>query len=282
MSALLAAALYGIAWSFAWRSAKAAISPGSPEPTGGGRPPGPDAANLVLGAGLAAHVIALLTGSVAGEGFRFGFAPALSATFLVGIVMLMVERLRSRVDAMRVVVLPATAVAVLLPLFFPGSDFAASRDKPLFMPHLLCGTLAYGVLLLAAFHAGLMRLAERSLHAGGSNASPFARWVEQLPPLLVLERILFRLIGFGFLLLTLTAASGVLFSEQVFGRALTFDHKTVFSLVSWALFGALLLGRRLRGWRGRIALRFTLAGFGLLVLAYVGSRFVLEVVLQRT
>lgn len=282
MSALLAAALYGIAWSFAWRSAFAAIAPGADDRAEGGRPPGPDAANLALAGAVAAHVIALLAGSVAGEGFRFGFAPALSATFLVGIVMLMVERLRSRVDAMRVVVLPATALAVLLPLFFPGSDFAASRDKPLFMPHLLCGTLAYGVLLLAAFHAGLMRFAERSLHAGGANATPFSRWIERLPPLLVLERILFRLIGFGFLLLTLTAISGVLFSEQVFGRALTFDHKTVFSLVSWALFGALLLGRRLRGWRGRIALRFTLTGFGLLVLAYVGSRFVLEVVLQRT
>ncbi|MEN9316095.1 MAG: hypothetical protein RIS35_2488, partial [Pseudomonadota bacterium] len=217
----------------------------------------------------------------AGNGFRFGFAPALSATFLVGIVMLVAERLPARIDAMRLAVLPVTAIAVLLPLFFPGTDFAASRDKPLFMPHLLCGTLAYGVLLLAAFQAGLMRLAERALHAGGASGSGVGRWIEQLPPLLVLERILFRLIGFGFLLLTLTAVSGVLFSEQVFGRALTFDHKTVFSLVSWAVFGVLLIGRRLRGWRGRIALRFTLAGFGLLVLAYVGSRFVLEVVLQR-
>ena len=98
MSALLAAALYGIAWSFAWRSSMAAVAPGSPEPVGGLRPPGPDAANLALAGAVAAHVIALLAGSVAGEGFRFGFAPALSATFLVGIAVCRRGNQRQRRD----------------------------------------------------------------------------------------------------------------------------------------------------------------------------------------
>ncbi len=97
----------------------------------------------------------------------------------------------------------------------------------------------------------------------------------------MLERILFRFIAVGFALLTLTAISGILFSEEVFGRPLRLDHKTVFTLISWALFGVLLIGRRLRGWRGRTALRLTLAGFAVLLLAYVGTRFVLEVILQR-
>ena len=73
----------------------------------------------------------------------------------------------------------------------------------------------------------------------------------------------------------------MLFSEEVFGRPFVADHKTVFSVIAWAVFGVLLIGRRLRGWRGRTALRLTLAGFALLLLAYVGSRFVLEVVLGR-
>jgi len=127
-----------------------------------------------------------------------------------------------------------------------------------------------------------MAVAERALHAGsGAPQGWTARILEDLPPLLALERILFRLIAAGFTFLTLTAATGVFFSEQVFGRPLSFDHKTVFTLVSWCLFGTLLVGRGLRGWRGRTALRFTLAGFALLLLGYVGSRFVLEVLLQR-
>src|SRR6185436_1151122 len=103
-----------------------------------------------------------------------------------------------------------------------------------------------------------------------------------LPPLLTLEQLLFRLIGAAFVLLTLTLATGIAYSETLFGRALRFDHKTVFAVLSWLTFGGLLAGRWLHGWRGRTALRWTLTGFVLLILAYVGSRFVLEVILGRT
>ena len=96
-----------------------------------------------------------------------------------------------------------------------------------------------------------------------------------------MEKLLFRLIAFGFTLLTLTVLSGVVFSEQLFGTPLKWDHKTIFTMLSWLLFGLLLAGRRWQGWRGRTALSFTLAGFAILLLAYVGSRFVLEVVLHR-
>jgi ABC-type uncharacterized transport system permease subunit len=83
-------------------------------------------------------------------------------------------------------------------------------------------------------------------------------------------------------LLTLTLATGVLFSEEIFGKALRFNHKTVFAILSWLIFGGLLVGRWRYGWRGRKALRWTLAGFVALLLAYVGSRFVLEVILGRS
>jgi ABC-type uncharacterized transport system permease subunit len=93
--------------------------------------------------------------------------------------------------------------------------------------------------------------------------------------------LLFRLIGFGFILLTLTVLSGLFFSEELFGKAVKWDHKTIFTLLSWVLFGLLLAGRKWRGWRGKTALSFTLTGFTTLLLAYVGSRFVMEVVLHR-
>jgi ABC-type uncharacterized transport system permease subunit len=112
---------------------------------------------------------------------------------------------------------------------------------------------------------------------GGALVGPFAA----LPPLLVMERLLFRVILAGFAFLTLTLATGIVFSETLFGQAMKFDHKTVFAVASWLIFGALLAGRYLYGWRGRLALRWTLAGFIALLLAYVGSRFVIEVILRR-
>ena len=101
------------------------------------------------------------------------------------------------------------------------------------------------------------------------------------PPLLTLEAMLFRTIGAGFALLTLAVFSGVLFSEELFGKPARFSHKTVFGVISWLIFGALLAGRIFYGWRGRTAVRWTLAGFFALVLAYIGSKFVLEVILGR-
>jgi ABC-type uncharacterized transport system permease subunit len=235
--------------------------------------------------GLALHAGALYGAIVGDAGWHFGFAPILSATAWIGVAVLWIEGLSVRVEALSSVVLPGAAVTVLLPLLFPGLDLSAQAGRPLFLPHLLIGTLAYGVLSMAALHALLMTAAERSLHGagsgGGGSMSPFSRFLEDLPPLLVLERILFRFIWLGFVLLTLTAFSGVLFSEEIFGQPMRFDHKTVFTLIAWAVFGVLLVGRRLWGWRGRTALRLTFGGFALLLLAYVGSRLVLEVILQR-
>ena len=86
---------------------------------------------------------------------------------------------------------------------------------------------------------------------------------------------------FGFVLLTLTLVSGIVFSEQLFHQALRLNHKNVFTIVSWVIFGGLLIGRFKYGWRGKKAIRWTLSGFGILLLAYIGSKFVLEIVLGR-
>ncbi len=117
---------------------------------------------------------------------------------------------------------------------------------------------------------------EKRLHRGIADPGTV-----DLPPLLTLERFLFRFLGLGFVLLTLTVVSGVFFSEEVFGKPLTLNHKTVFSILAWFVFGGLLVGRRRYGWRGRVALRWILTGTTLLFLAYLGSKFVLEVLLSR-
>lgn len=97
---------------------------------------------------------------------------------------------------------------------------------------------------------------------------------------MVMERLLFKVIGLGFILLTLTLVSGMLFSEQIFGKPLHFSHKIIFSIASWLIYGWLLFGRFKYGWRGKTAIRWTLLGFGLLLLSYIGSKFVLEVLLK--
>lgn len=96
-----------------------------------------------------------------------------------------------------------------------------------------------------------------------------------------MEKLLFRVIGLGFVLLTFTLLSGMLFSEEIFGKPAQFNHKTIFSIASWVIYAGLLFGRYRYGWRGMKAIRWTIAGFVLLLLAYVGTRFILQVILGR-
>jgi ABC-type uncharacterized transport system permease subunit len=230
-----------------------------------------------LTAALALHA-AVLLGDMLGETeLRFGFAHALSIMALLAVAFYGVESLFYRLEGMPVLVLPPAALSALMPAFFGGVPMAGKAAAPAFLAHVAIAMGAYAFIAIAAVHAILMAVIERRLHAPGRGAPPGG-----LPPLLTMERLLFQMLAAGFVLLTLTLASGVVFSEEIFGRALRFDHKTVFGLIAWLIFAVLLLGRHAYGWRGRAALNGTFAGFGMLMLAYVGTRFVLEVVLGRT
>jgi ABC-type uncharacterized transport system permease subunit len=229
----------------------------------------------------AAHAALLASAVVDTEGMRFGFAHFLSATLLFTVLVVWAEGFLVPIRGLLVLVLPLAAVAVVLPAIFHGSQIAAASETLAFRAHIVIALAASSLFTIAAMHALLMASMDRSLHSAGSNETALARVLAEVPPLLAMERLLFRLIWTGFLLLTATLVSGVLFSEQLFGRALRFDHKTVFTIASWVVFAGLLIGRHYFGWRGRTALRWTLVGFVMLLLAYVGSRFVLEVILHR-
>lgn len=208
----------------------------------------------------------------------------LSATLWVSVAAYWLENRNFSLDGLRVLVLPCAAVAALLPMLFPGSVVPLEGRSALFPWHVAISMLAYSTLTIAAFHAVLMALQEAQLHTGlkvPGKKGWFSAAIDRLPALLTMEKLLFRLIAFGFALLTLTVLSGIVFSEELFGIPFKWDHKVIFTLLSWALFGLLLIGRHWRGWRGKTALSFTLSGFATLLLAYVGSRFVLEVVLHR-
>jgi ABC-type uncharacterized transport system permease subunit len=246
--------------------------------------------HILMLAAVASHGLLLHETIFPANRMVFGFAFALSAMLWLGVGIYWIESFFFSLAGLGLIVIPVAMLASLMPLAFPGSQILGYAARPLFKLHFIIANVAYGLFTLAAFHAFLMLLAERRLH--GFNRSPQAgkasepvqwvgRWLDLLPPLLTLEKLLFRLIGAGFVLLTLTILSGLLFSEQLFGRAFRLDHKTVFALLSWVMFAGILAGRTFYGWRGRTALRWVIASFGILLLAYVGSRFVIEVILHR-
>lgn len=266
----LAAALYGILavhfWRTRWRG------PLLDRPATGLQPM--ERALLLLA--LAIHAASLRYEIFAGGQMRFGFAIAISVMMWLATLLYWVESFYARMDGLQVLGLPLTALAVLLPGFFAAPHILPNAGSPGFRLHFLTAMLAYSLFMLAALHALLMAVAERQLHRG--RITPF---VAGLPPLLTMEALLFRLIHVAFALLTVAVVSGAVFSETLFGKAFAFNHKTLFALLSWLIFAALIAGRHWRGWRGRLALRWTIAGFIALLLAYLGSRFVLEVLLGR-
>ncbi|WP_417069601.1 cytochrome C assembly family protein [Niveibacterium terrae] len=226
---------------------------------------------LLHGAGLTLALVA------DGAAPRFGFSLAFSLSLWLALSFYWVESFFARIEGLQALALPLAALGALLPLIFPPLQPLANAGSRVFQLHLLVAMLAYSLLTLAALHALMMVAVQRQLH----RAQP-SKILAALPPLLTLESLLFRLIEAGFLLLTLTVGSGIFFSEEIFGKAMVFSHKTVFALAAWLTFAVLLAGRRIRGWRGKKALRLALAGFVFLLLAYVGTRFVLEVLLGRS
>jgi len=235
----------------------------------------------LTGVAWVSHAATLWLDLMAPGSLRFGFSAMLSAALWVSVGAYWIENRNFSLDGLRRMVMPCAVVAIGLAWAFPGSRVVLEGKSAVFGWHITVAVLAYSTLTIAAFHAVLMALQESRLHTRSESRGFLASALDQLPALLTMEKLLFRMIGLGFVLLSLTVLSGIVFSEKLFGKALTWDHKSVFTMLSWLLFAVLLAGRHWRGWRGKTALTFTLAGFATLLLAYVGSRFVLEVVLHR-
>jgi ABC-type uncharacterized transport system permease subunit len=208
------------------------------------------------------------------ESPRFGFAPALSVTGWLALTIYGIEsRMFPDLQAQRALA-ALGGVVVLLALVFPGAALHVGAS-PWLPVHLALGVASYGLFTAAVIHAWLMRRAEKQMRLAGTAGSGL--------PLLTLERLTFQFVMAGFALLSATLLFGWLFGESLYGpgRAWRWDHKTIFSLLAWFTFALLLVGRSRFGWRGRKAVRVLYVGAGLLLLGYAGSRFVLEVILER-
>lgn len=198
-----------------------------------------------------------------------------AALSLVGLGMAALTTLvgaLGRMAALGVMVFPLAAL-MLLGYHGYGHVPAEPLDWRLQL-HAWFALLAYATLAVAALLAVMLWLQERAL-----RRREFHRWLRALPPLVELETLLFRTITVGFVLLTATLLTGMLFVENLLAQHLV--HKTALSVLSWLAFGGLLLGRWCYGWRGATAVRWTLAAMALLVMAFFGSKFVLELVLHR-
>ena len=225
---------------------------------------------------LAGHAVLADAAVVTPGGLDVSLANALSVVAGLIAFFAWAGSLSRALPGVLAVALPVAAIGAPLPALFPNPHRCSFADEPWAALHIAVALIAYALLIVAALQALVLLGLERRLHRG--LPEPAAKG---LPPLLTLERFLFRLVDVGFVLLTLTLLSGAIFSEDVFGRPLRFTHKIVFSVLGWLVFGALVFGRHRYGWRGRSALSWVLAGAGLLFLAYVGSKFVLEVLLGR-
>jgi ABC-type uncharacterized transport system permease subunit len=231
-------------------------------------------------AGVVLHAFVLSNRLFTISGFNLSFTDALSAAAWLMALLLLVASLKKPIENLGIMVYPFAAFTLGVQGLFPSQhivvEFNAEAGilKPLEI-HILISLIAYSLFALAAVHAVLLAVQDKQLrnkHPGG--------FIRALPPLQTMEKLLFQLLTVGFMLLSLSLFSGILFLEDMFAQHLA--HKTVFSFIAWFVFGILLWGRWHSGWRGQTAIRWTLSGFFFLMLAYFGSKLVLEIVLQRT
>ncbi|MBN2887270.1 MAG: cytochrome c biogenesis protein CcsA [Chromatiaceae bacterium] len=230
---------------------------------------------LALGIGFAGSILHgwLLWDTIFSHaGLNLGFYNALALTSWTVIALMLVSSLTKPVDNLGLILLPAAALTLILSALFAEVSFMHPTAPWPLKIHVLLSMLAYSLLTLAAVQAILLAVQDRHLHQRHPGG-----FVRTLPPLQTMESLLFEMIGAGFVLLTLALLSGFAFLEDMFAQHLV--HKTVLSVLAWLMFGGLLIGRFLRGWRGRTAIIWTLGGFVLLILAYFGSKAVLELML---
>lgn len=233
----------------------------------------------ILSLGLGAvvlHATLLYTRLWQENGWNLAFTPAFSLVACVIAALYLATSIIRPVDNLGIITMPVAGLTVLIEWLWPGR-MSLPLTSNASAVHVVVSILAYSLMCLAAAQSLMLLMQERHLrskHPGG--------FIRALPPMQTMESVMFQMIGFGFILLTFTLISGVFFSEAVFGQPLKFTHHMVLAVLAWIVYAVLMVGRWRLGWRGRPAIHWTLGGFMLLLLAYFGSKFVLEILLKRS
>ncbi|WP_299873687.1 inner membrane protein YpjD [uncultured Cocleimonas sp.] len=222
---------------------------------------------------LAIHIISIHTPLMNGEPLSFSFFTLSSYVMWFISLLLFITTITRRIESLAIIVLPITVISLLSSTIGSGSERVVHMHSGLGI-HILISLLAYSVLMLASFQSLLLHTQNKHLHNRQNNG-----FIRTLPSLEDMEHFLFRLINIGVILLTISLVTGFYYLENLFGSNVA--HKTILSIISWVIFTSLLIGRWKYGWRGKIAVRWTLAGFFVLALAFFGSKFIQEFIVDK-
>ena len=226
-------------------------------------------------AALLLHAKFLYISITIGSGLNFSFFNVVSLIGCLVALIVMVTSLFRPLENLLLVLFPVAAIALLLEGLVPGERLLTTGTLSTGLRiHILLSICAYSLLMISAFQALLLAVQEKMI-----KAKRVAKVINILPPLQVMENLLVELIVIGFFLLSLSLVSGMMYIEDLFDQHLV--HKTVLSIIAWVTYCILLWGRWAAGWRGKKIIRWALGGFITLLLAYIGSKFVLELILQR-
>lgn len=232
----------------------------------------------VLGTGALAaflHGLAVYSDIIRPLGINIGLFAMGSLISWAIVVSVLLSSMNKPLDKLFMLIFPMAALSITCTLLEPEPSFLSRESGGFVFSHILLSILAYSFLTIAAFQALILGYANKQLKKPGASMS----LLRVLPPLQTLEALLFELLWLGWIFLTLSIASGFMFMEDMFAQHLV--HHTLLTLAAWTVFIILLLGRSLLGWRGATAIKWTLAGFTLLLMGYFGSKIVAEFILQR-
>jgi len=232
------------------------------------------ASRVLWGIAIVAHASLLSISLLHHSTLNLSFYNAISAVSWLVTTLLYIASFSRPVKSLGLIVLPLTAVALILGMIFPDMTKHINQGVKGLNLHIFTSLLAYALLTLAATQAVILAYQDHQLR----HHHPVGL-IQKLPPLQHMESLLFQLIGLGFLILSLALITGFIFLDDMLAQRVI--HKTVLSIISWLVFAGLLWGRWKLGWRGRKAIRWTLWGFAFLALAYFGSKIVRELILQR-
>lgn len=223
---------------------------------------------------VCAHILYTALGFHRHNGFNFSFFSTASLVAMVVTLVLLMAALNKPVEKLGIVLFPTTAIMLILDLSFPEPPHPLHIYNWAMSTHILTSIIAFSLLNIAALQAILLAIQDQQLKSHHPK-----RFVLSMPPLQTMESLLFQMIGTGLVFLSIALVSGFLFIEDLFAQHLV--HKTVLSILAWIIFSCLLIGRERYGWRGQTAIKWTLCGFVSLLLAYFGSKLVLEIILHR-
>lgn len=227
---------------------------------------------FIVSVGLVAHAVSIYFSLVQPSGLYLGFFKIASLFFFVINFLVLASSFRLPLHNLFILLMPLSILGLIVSEYFDSPLTGGIELTPGLISHILLSILAYSLLTIASVQALLLAYQNKQL-----KNKHFLGVMGIMPPLQTMEMLLFNIVWGGFLFLTLSIITGAVFIEDIFEQKLS--HKTAFSVISWLIYAILLAGHRIYGWRGAAAIRWVLGGFVALMLAYFGSKLVIEVLI---